>query len=125
MMIRCTLQTWQRHSEYRAYIAHLFRPHCALMIARNPDDSDPLFPASDILEESQAQDTIQNVFYSATILHAHNWSSAEIVSSPYHLGRTALILAAFNQRDPALHLDWRTHPSHWPPEYSLTQKLTL
>lgn len=82
-------------------------------------------PAADILEEDQAQDTIQNIFYSATILHAHSWSSAEIVSSPYHLGRTALILDAFNQRDPALHIEWRTHPSRWPPEYTLTQKLTL
>lgn len=82
-------------------------------------------PASAILEEDQAQDTIQNIFYTATILHAHNWSSAEVVSSPYHLGRTALILSALNRRDPALHLDWRTHPSHWPPEYTPLQRLTL
>ena len=73
-------------------------------------------PASDILEEAQAQDTIQNIYYSATIMHAHNWSSAEIVSSPYHLGRTALILAPSTSATPQLPIDWRTHPSDWPPE---------
>ena len=29
--------------------------------------------------------TIQNIFYSAQIMHHHHWSSAEIVSSPSHL----------------------------------------
>ena len=82
-------------------------------------------PASDILEESQAQDTIQNIYYSATILQAHGWSSAEVVSSPYHLPRAGFILTTFNQRNPALHIDWRTHPSLWPPEYTLFQKLVL
>jgi uncharacterized SAM-binding protein YcdF (DUF218 family) len=82
-------------------------------------------PAQAILEETQAQDTIQNIYYSAVIMHAHGWSSAEVVSSPYHLGRTALILATFDQRDPALGIDWRTHPSHWPPEYTFFQKLRI
>jgi uncharacterized SAM-binding protein YcdF (DUF218 family) len=82
-------------------------------------------PASDILEEGQAQNTIQNIYYSAIIMHSHGWTSAEIVSSPYHLGRAALILDAFNQRDPALHIDWRTHPSGWPPNYSLLTKSFL
>ena len=75
-------------------------------------------PASDILEEGRAQNTIQNVFYSSQIMHAHNWSSAEVVSSPHHLGRTSLILTTFNRRQPALHLDWRTHAAAWPPEYA-------
>ncbi|WP_260705584.1 YdcF family protein [Edaphobacter flagellatus] len=82
-------------------------------------------PATDIIEEGQAQNTIQNIYYSATIMHQHGWSSAEIVSSPYHLGRTALIMNAFNTRQPALSIDWRTHPSNWPPEYDIHHKVVL
>jgi uncharacterized SAM-binding protein YcdF (DUF218 family) len=76
-------------------------------------------PASAILEEPQATNTIQNICYSAQLMHQHNWSSAEIVSSPNHLGRAALILKTFNLTQPALSVDWRTHPAHWPPEYSI------
>jgi uncharacterized SAM-binding protein YcdF (DUF218 family) len=82
-------------------------------------------PAADILEEGQAQNTVQNIFYSATIMHQHGWSSAEIVSSPYHLGRTALIMNAFNTRQPALSIDWRTHGSGWPQEYGIHHKIVL
>jgi uncharacterized SAM-binding protein YcdF (DUF218 family) len=82
-------------------------------------------PASDILEEGQARDTIQNIYYSAQIMHQHNWSSAEVVSSPYHLGRASLILLAFNQRQPALSIDWSTHPSLWPKEYFIYHKVIL
>jgi uncharacterized SAM-binding protein YcdF (DUF218 family) len=79
-------------------------------------------PASDILEEGQAQNTIQNIYYSAVIMHAHGWSSAEVVSSPYHLGRAALILTTFNRRQPALAIQWRTHPSGWAPEYIILRR---
>jgi uncharacterized SAM-binding protein YcdF (DUF218 family) len=82
-------------------------------------------PASDIFEEGQAQNTVQNIYYSAQIMHQHGWGSAEVVSSPYHLGRTSLILAAFNRRQPTLNLDWRTHPSGWPQEYGLYHKIVL
>ena len=82
-------------------------------------------PSADIIEEGQAQNTVQNIFYSATIMHQHGWSSAEIVSSPYHLGRTALIMNAFNTRQPALSIDWRTHGSNWPPEYGIHHKIVL
>lgn len=82
-------------------------------------------PPSDILEESQAQNTVQNIYYSAVIMHQHGWSSAEVVSSPYHLGRTALILMAFNQRQPQLNFDWKTHPSLWPKEYAIYHKIVL
>lgn len=80
-------------------------------------------PAQDVLEEDQAKDTIQNMYYSAKIMHEHGWSTAEVVSSPYHLGRTALIMNALDTRQPALSIDWRTHASQWPPEYSLKQRL--
>lgn len=82
-------------------------------------------PASAILEEPQAQNTIQNIYYSAQIMHQHGWSSAEVISSPYHLGRTDLILNALNIRQPALSIDWRTHPALWPPEYNFGHKIIL
>ena len=82
-------------------------------------------PASAILEERQAQNTIQNIYYSAQIMHEHGWSAAEVVSSPYHLGRTDLILNTLNIRQPALSIDWRTHPALWPPEYNFGHKIIL
>jgi len=82
-------------------------------------------PDSAIVEEGQAQNTIQNIFYSAQIMHQHNWSSAEFVSSPSHLPRAALILQTFDRVQPALGIDWRTHAAHWPPEYDLSRKLVL
>jgi len=82
-------------------------------------------PASAIVEEPQAQNTIQNIFYSSQIMHARNWHSAEIVSSPAHLGRAAMILQATAKAHPGLAIDWRTHPSLWPAEYSLLHRLSL
>jgi uncharacterized SAM-binding protein YcdF (DUF218 family) len=79
-------------------------------------------PASDIFEESHAQNTIQNIFYSAQIMHDHGWSSAEVVSSGYHLGRTSLILTTFNRRQPALAFAWRTHAAPRAPEYFLLRQ---
>jgi uncharacterized SAM-binding protein YcdF (DUF218 family) len=82
-------------------------------------------PASALIEEPRAQNTIQNIFYSAQIMHAHGWMSAEVVSSGYHLGRAALILATFNRRQPALALAWRTHPAPRAPEYFLLRQPSL
>jgi uncharacterized SAM-binding protein YcdF (DUF218 family) len=82
-------------------------------------------PASAILEEPQAQNTIQNIYYSAQIIHHNNWSSAEVISSPYHLGRTSLILNTLNITQPTLSIDWHTHAAHWPPEYSINRELAL
>jgi uncharacterized SAM-binding protein YcdF (DUF218 family) len=72
-------------------------------------------PPEDVIEEDQAQNTIQNIFYSQRIMAAHNWTSAEVVSSPNHLPRTALILQHFP-------LAWRTHAAPWPPEYTFWQR---
>lgn len=82
-------------------------------------------PASAIAEESQAKNTIQNIYYSAEIMHAHNWRSAEVVSSPAHLGRASMILQAFRRSQPSLAFDWRTEASPWPTEYSLIHRLAL
>ena len=52
-------------------------------------------PASAILEETQAQNTIQNAYYAVAIMKAHGWKSAEVVSSGSHLPRASLIFARF------------------------------
>jgi uncharacterized SAM-binding protein YcdF (DUF218 family) len=72
-------------------------------------------PPSAVIEEDHAQNTIQNIFYSQRIMTQHGWTSAEVVSSPSHLPRTALILEHFP-------LQWRTHLAPWPPQYAFWQR---
>jgi uncharacterized SAM-binding protein YcdF (DUF218 family) len=64
-------------------------------------------PASVILKEPQALDTIQNACYSAQILKSHGLSSAEVISSPYHLPRAGLIFS----RVPLAGFNWHSHPA--------------
>jgi uncharacterized SAM-binding protein YcdF (DUF218 family) len=59
-------------------------------------------PASAIVEEPQAMDTIQNACYSVRIMKAHDWHSAEVVSSASHLPRAGIIFSE-------MPLEWRTH----------------
>jgi uncharacterized SAM-binding protein YcdF (DUF218 family) len=82
-------------------------------------------PASAILEDVQAHNTIQNIYYSARIMQHYGLSSAEIISSPSHLPRAALIVNTLNVDQPNLYLNWRTHPAHWPAEYGFAHKLVL
>jgi uncharacterized SAM-binding protein YcdF (DUF218 family) len=82
-------------------------------------------PASAIVEEPRALNTIQNLIYSSELMHQHNWSSAEIVSSPSHLPRTAVLMNNLNLQRPNLSFDWHTHASRWPSEYSLLQETKL
>ena len=82
-------------------------------------------PPEAIIEEPQAQNTIQNLYYSAQIMHRQGWNSAEIVSSPSHLPRAALIANTLNIDQPTLSIDWRTHAARWPPEYSLARRFIL
>ena len=67
-------------------------------------------PASAVIEEDQAQNTIQNIYYSNKIMQAHSWHTTEVISSPYHLPRTALILRHYPQ------LQWKTQAAQWPRE---------
>ena len=67
-------------------------------------------PATAIVEEGQAKDTIQNAYYSVKIMQAHGWHSAEVVSTHSHLPRASLIFAHFP-------ITWRMHAAPWPPEY--------
>jgi len=59
-------------------------------------------PSSAIFVEPQAMDTVQNACYSARIMKAHGWHSAEVVSSAAHLPRAGLIFSR-------LPLEWRMH----------------
>lgn len=82
-------------------------------------------PASAIIEERQAQNTIQNIFYSAEILRDHHWHTAEVISSRAHLPRAALILQAFDTAHPEMAVHWKTHAAPWPPELSLVRRALL
>ena len=62
-------------------------------------------PPAQILEESQALDTIQNACYSARVMSAHGWHSAEVVSSASHLPRAAMIFSNLSEGK----LEWRVH----------------
>ncbi len=68
-------------------------------------------PRRDLIEEGQAQNTLQNIFYSAILMQQHGWKSTEVVSSPSHLPRAALILQHYP-------LAWRMHAAPWPREFS-------
>ena len=78
-------------------------------------------PASAVIVETRALDTIQNIWYSRTIMLANGWNSAEVISSPYHLPRTSLILGRY-ANTPMAFL-WHTHASRWPPEYGEGKRL--
>ena len=59
-------------------------------------------PASAILLEPNARDTMQNACYSTRIMRDHDWRSAEVISNQSHLPRAGLILND-------LPIEWRTH----------------
>ena len=61
-------------------------------------------PASAVFVEGRAMDTIQNACYSVRLMKAHGWMSAEVVSTPSHLPRAAMILAG-------MPIEWRVHPA--------------
>ena len=72
-------------------------------------------PESAIYVEPQAMDTIQNACYSARIMKAHGWRSAEVVSGASHLPRAAMIFSR-------LPVEWRMHaapPLSPPAAYSV------
>ncbi|HEY1986816.1 MAG TPA: YdcF family protein [Terracidiphilus sp.] len=59
-------------------------------------------PASTIFVEPEAQDTIQNACFSARIMKAHGWRSAEVISTATHLRRAGIIFSH-------LPIEWRSH----------------
>jgi uncharacterized SAM-binding protein YcdF (DUF218 family) len=48
-------------------------------------------PAGAIIEETQARNTIENACDSLRIMRSHGWQSAEVVTSPSHAPRAAMI----------------------------------
>ena len=59
-------------------------------------------PASAVYLDSEAKSTIENTCNAFAILRSHNWHSAEVISSPYHLPRAAVMLRR-------LPMKWRVH----------------
>ncbi len=49
-------------------------------------------PRDVMIVEGRATDTVTNIWYSKIIMDQHGWKTAEVISSPYHLPRTSLIL---------------------------------
>jgi uncharacterized SAM-binding protein YcdF (DUF218 family) len=70
-------------------------------------------PASAIFVEPDANDTIQNACYSARIMKAHNWRSAEVIAASTQLPRAGIIFSR-------LPIEWRSHaaPPMLPPSSS-------
>jgi uncharacterized SAM-binding protein YcdF (DUF218 family) len=59
-------------------------------------------PASAIVIEPEAMDTIQNACYSVRMMKEHGWRSAEVISGAEHLPRAGIIFSS-------LPLQWSTH----------------
>jgi uncharacterized SAM-binding protein YcdF (DUF218 family) len=64
-------------------------------------------PESAVFIEPEAMDTIQNACYSARIMKAHGWHSAEIISSTEHLPRASLIFSSLSRG--SWPLEWSEH----------------
>ena len=64
-------------------------------------------PAGAILTEERSHTTVQNVSNSVALMQAHGWRSVEVISTPEHLPRAAVIL----EKTPIL---WRVHPAPTP-----------
>ena len=50
-------------------------------------------PASAVLEDPAARNTMENTCNAWRIMRSHGWESAEVISSPSHLPRAGLILS--------------------------------
>ncbi len=65
-------------------------------------------PPSAVLLEPQARDTIENACYSARVMKANGWRSAEVISNSAHVPRVGLIWS----RTPGI--EWRTRAAPLP-----------
>jgi uncharacterized SAM-binding protein YcdF (DUF218 family) len=59
-------------------------------------------PASAVLQDPAARNTVENTCNAWRIMRSHGWESAEVISSPSHLPRAALMLSR-------LPIKWRVH----------------
>lgn len=64
-------------------------------------------PAQAVVEEPGSRNTLENILNCEAIMDAHGWRSVEVVSSPEHLARAAVLLER-------THLLWRTHAAPTP-----------
>ncbi len=64
-------------------------------------------PASVIVEDQEAMNTIENACDSVRMMQSHGWTSAEVISSAYHLPRAAMIFGR-------LPVEWRVHAAPEP-----------
>lgn len=53
-------------------------------------------PKSAFVTDPKARNTYQNLLNAIEIMHKNRWSSALVVTSPYHVKRTAFILSHFD-----------------------------
>ncbi|MBW4621859.1 MAG: YdcF family protein [Cyanosarcina radialis HA8281-LM2] len=60
---------------------------------------------SAVVTDRKARNTYHNLFNAVEIAHKNRWSSALVVTSPYHVKRTAFILSHFD-------LDYQVVSSH-------------
>jgi uncharacterized SAM-binding protein YcdF (DUF218 family) len=76
-------------------------------------------PADAIVQERQATNTIENACDSLRIMRSHGWDSAEVVTSPSHVPRAAMIFSE-------LPMNWRMHaaPPLGPDPAALRMALT-
>jgi uncharacterized SAM-binding protein YcdF (DUF218 family) len=77
-------------------------------------------PTSAVLEDPQARNTMENTCNAFSIMRSHGWESAEVISSPSHLPRAALMLSH-------LPIKWRVHgaPALGPVGSDATAKHTV
>ena len=68
--------------------------------------------ANAILCDRHSRNTVENLVAASQILRDQGWNSMELVSSPSHLPRAALLAGR-------LPFSWNTYASAWPPEYQL------
>jgi len=64
-------------------------------------------PASVIVEDQEAMNTVENACNSVQLMQSHGWTSAEVISSAYHLPRAAMIFSR-------LPVEWRVHAAPEP-----------
>jgi uncharacterized SAM-binding protein YcdF (DUF218 family) len=53
-------------------------------------------PQPALITETTARNTHQNMFKATEIMHQKHWSSAMVVTSPYHIKRSAFILSHYD-----------------------------
>lgn len=55
-------------------------------------------PATAVLEDPEARNTMENTCNALKIMRSHGWESAEVISSPSHLPRAGLILSHLSMK---------------------------